>query len=76
MANKGRKAWRLAETYLRNDENLSVEIEKLLQRAPQLKPLKNALIDGEFRLTDSQQKFVDDFAAEVRRKARSPDDVS
>ena len=76
MANRERKIRHLAGTYLRNDENLSAEIRKLLQRAPQLGPLKKALADSEFRLTDSQQKFIDDFAVEVRRKARSPDDAS
>ncbi len=76
MASRRRKVRRLAGTYLRNDENLSAEIKKLLQRAPQLEPLKKALADSEFRLTDSQQKFVDDFAVEVRKRARGVDDAS
>ena len=76
MANRGRKVRRLAGTYLRNDKNLSAENKNLLQRAPQLGPLKKALANSEFRLTDSQQKFVDDFAVEVRREARSADDAS
>ena len=76
MASRRRKTRRLEGAYRGSDESRSAEVRKLLQRAPQFKSLTRAPAGSKHVLTDSQQKFVDDFAAEVRRGAGDADDAS
>ena len=76
MASRRPKVRRPAGAYRWRDENLSTEVGKLLQRAPQFKSLTSEPADSEDGVTESQQKFIDDFAAEIRKGAGSADDAS
>ena len=68
MASRPRKT-RMQSGYRGGDEGRSADVEKLLQRTPQFQSLTKAAQGSEHVLTDSQTKFVEDFAAEVARGA-------
>lgn len=76
MTRRRRKTRRLEAAYRWSNESRSVEVGRLLQRAPQFSSLTTAPAGSDHVLTEAQQKFVDDFGAEVRRGAGDDDDAS
>ena len=76
MANRRTKVRHPAGAYRWSDKGVLAEVEKLLQRTPQFRSLTSVSADREDRLTESQQKFIDDFAAEVRRGVQGSEDGS
>ena len=76
MANRRRKTRGLGGTNPGPNQNYSADVSKLLQRAPQFKSLMRAMEGSEHMFTDSQRKFLDDFAAEIRRANANDNDAS
>ena len=76
MASRRPKVRRPAGASRRRDESLPAEVRKLLQRTPQFKSLTSGPADSDDGLTDSQQKFIDDFTSEIRRGTRGAGEAS
>ncbi len=52
------------------------EVDKLVERAPRFGQLAKAIEGGESKVSDTQRKFLDDFAAEVGKGAGGGEDRS
>ena len=65
MTNEIRRSRGAERGFRGADHDRSVDVGKLLRRAPQFKALAKASEGGEYALTDSQQEFLDDFAKRV-----------
>ena len=75
MADRTSSEWK-AQGKVRTGADVATEVDKLVEKAPRFAQLAKVVKGSKVKVSDAQQEFLDDFAAEIVKGAEAHEDTS